>query len=151
MEKLWALLKNVTSEIFETMFFLFIEPPQGEAEAELLAQWQGPGLQTLISITGPQTFSFGLVLPLNLGREMAANFLGAQDTLTDAEVVDVIKECTNMIGGSLLTHLNNAAAYQLSIPQGGLVALDKIPVQGPLRQLLNLDNFPLGLYVNVPR
>jgi|GEM_PF-740541 len=148
MERLWSLILNVTSEILETMYFLFIEPGEAEGNGELRTQWHGPGVLATVAISGPQSFTFGLALPASLGKEMAMNFLGLADTeVGDDNIVDIVKESVNMIGGSLMTHLSNASAYKLGLPVGQITDLDSLGNQGALVKMLDVNGQPLEIFI----
>ncbi len=152
MDRLWALLLNVTSEILETMYFLFIEPSEAGDEAELRAQWHGSGMKATVVISGPQTFHFGIALPAALGQEMAKNFLGLADEEIDPDsVLDVVKESVNMIGGSLLASLKNASDYKLGLPRGQIIPLESVPNRGALIHMLNVNGQPLEIFISAEK
>lgn len=149
MERLWEILKNVTSEVFETMFYLFIEPQDDEDIYNLRSQWQGPGVLAQVTLQGPQTFTLGLALPVELCRLMAKNFLGLhEDEVSQESLVDVLKESSNMIAGLLVSHLNNSSAYQLQIPQGQLINLDAtINLKAAGKVLWDIDGHPMEMFI----
>lgn len=149
MSRLLMTLKDVTSEILETMFFLFLELPEPRDEASPPSVWRGQGIQSRITIQGPHILTLGLTVPLDLSREMAANFLGRRSPEIPIEnQLDVVREAANMIGGTFLTKLKNSAAYSLQIPEVQMVTLENLPFRaGKNTVRVEINQQPLELFI----
>lgn len=114
-------LKAATFEVLETMFYIFPEDP--EEKEKLL---RGAGLRAWVPVRGPKKFRVGLSVPLNLAREMAANFLGLdREAVTPEQLRDVVKETANMVAGALLAREQAPKIYQLESPQVVQVNLEE--------------------------
>ena len=110
------------AEVFETMFFTILEPldaipasedwPSGKDFVEAEISYSGNG------IVGELRFFF----PQGLARSLAANFLGEpQDKLSDAQLVDTVRETVNMGVGSMLGRIDPNGECTLGIPKARLV------------------------------
>jgi len=104
-------LKEVISEVLETMFFAVVEFEQGEAsnhpfdyESEiLLFNHEG---KIVISLQVSEEFA----------RMTTADFLGiGQDQVKDDDIEDSMKELANMIGGGYHARIDDAK-WELGIP-----------------------------------
>lgn len=106
------------SEVFETMFFTFLEPLDelpSSAEAEEAA---GDFVQALISYSGGEAGSFQFYFPKDLARNITVNFLGVDaDMVQENQIEDTVAETANMAIGSLLGKLDPQGKSSLSIPQ----------------------------------
>ncbi len=97
-------LKEVISEVLETMFFAMVEFDQSEPgnhpfdyESEILLF--NPEGQILISLQVSEEFA----------RMTTADFLGiGQDQLKDDDIEDSMKELANMIGGGYHARIDDA-------------------------------------------
>jgi CheY-specific phosphatase CheX len=111
-------LKQAISSVLETMFFL---PVQIIEESSLWDNWSQQKTQVwhvAVGFSGPVNGSFFLLVPASLAQEITANFLG----LDEAEVVpsqesDTVKEALNMIGGYVLSEVDQADEFQIGIPE----------------------------------
>lgn len=106
-------LKAATFEVLETMFFLFPENPEDHADL-----FHGPALKAWVPVKGPKNFQIGLMVPLELAREMAANFLGLEkDEVAPEKIDDVVKETANMVAGSFLWKEKAPGVFHLEPPE----------------------------------
>jgi CheY-specific phosphatase CheX len=106
-------LKAATFEVLETMFFLFPENPEDNADL-----FHGPALKAWVPVKGPKNFRIGLMVPLDLAREMAANFLGVEkDEVAQDKMDDVVKETANMVAGSFLWKEKAPGGFHLETPE----------------------------------
>lgn len=104
-------LKEVTSEVLETMFYLVPEDleggsPGGEGEYVVEIPIEGGGTKAAIYLS----FSS------NLAEQMAANFL-AEGEVSQPMIIDVLKEAANMMGGNLVSALDKKGEWKLGQPQ----------------------------------
>jgi len=107
------ILRAATFEVLETMFFLFPESAEG-----IDLEFQGPGLRAWVPVSGPQPFSIGITVPLELARELAANFLGVPSPeVSPEDLDDVMRELANMIVGAFLVQSRAAAVFRLTPPE----------------------------------
>ncbi len=115
-------LRDVISEVLETMFFTdvdFEECDTGSLPFEY-------GSETLL--VNPRGC---IVLNLRMGEKFArmitANFLGLDelkaDTVGEEELVDSLKEFSNMVAGGCHAHVNDAD-WKLGIPRAWRIGAD---------------------------
>ncbi len=106
-------LKAATFEVLETMFFIFPENPEDDADF-----FHGPGLRAWVPVRGPKNFRVGITVPQGLAREMAANFLGVEkDEVSPDDLEDVVKETANMIAGGFLYKEKAPEVFHLEPPE----------------------------------
>jgi CheY-specific phosphatase CheX len=105
-------LKEVISEVLETMFFAMVDfSRSGEGdrsfdyESEInLLNYNG---RTSISLCVSEAFA----------SLITANFLGVEENqLTDSDLKDSLKELANMVGGGFHARVNGVG-WQLGIPR----------------------------------
>ncbi|MFZ5776164.1 MAG: chemotaxis protein CheX [Thermodesulfobacteriota bacterium] len=103
------------SEVFETMFFTFLEPVESSPEQDELAPT--PCVEAVISYTGGHSGSFRFYFPVALARNLTVNFLGVDESdVQDNQVRDTAAETANMTIGSLLGKLDPNGTAKLAIP-----------------------------------
>lgn len=148
-----TILRNVTSEILETMFFLFLEPVEAENGPPAFSG-EIPAVQARIVLQGPQPYMLVITVPLALAREMAANFLGQRSPeLPIAKLNDIVKEFAQMVAGTFLTYLDNADVYRLQFPEVQPVNLEPRPAPtagSPVRGEINGHRFEMWLVTPLP-
>lgn len=111
------LIYETFSEVFETMFFTFLEPLEELADADAWDNGEGY-LRAAISYHGPHAGSFALYLPRRLARNITMNFLGADEKdINEEQMLDTAKETANMAVGSLLGQVDPAGESKLHIPE----------------------------------
>ncbi|MEQ1909917.1 MAG: chemotaxis protein CheX [Vicinamibacterales bacterium] len=122
--KLLTLLPAVVADVAEQAFFVWAEPCDGKAIAELIAASTVPGtdagwLAAHIEFRGASAGTFALQLPMALARELGAGMAGAPaaEALADEQLVDVAGELANMLCGALLTRVDRAQQFELLPPQ----------------------------------
>lgn len=148
--------------IFETMFFTFLEPvegnplspeilPEPEKETGLIPQPQGPWfLKSEIHFSGAQTGQLQLVLPYDLGETLAMNFLGFEEEVSESQVLDMACELTNMICGNLFSVFDKTAVYTLGAPSIQKLSFpDEAPPAKPSDLVLyfSADGQPITLQI----
>jgi len=114
--------------IFETMFFTFLEPADGnrpleealkeqEKESDLLLELHSPWfIKSEIHFTGLQAGFLRLFIPYDLSETLTMNFMGFEQEVTESQIVDMAGELTNMICGNLFSSLDKSSVYVLSSP-----------------------------------
>ena len=135
--------------IFETMFFTFLEPldenlPLSEAvaeqekESDLLPVSENAGwLKSVIHFTGPYSGLLQLFIPYDFSEILTKNFMGFEEEVTESQILDMAGELTNMICGNLFSSLDKASVYTLSSP-----STQKMDLQ---EKLINVDSGDLVL------
>ena len=108
-EKMMRQLKNVSFEILEDMFFIF---PEEENEIVLPPKL----IEGNIAISGGERIILRFFITKALARIMAANFMGEKKT-SDQEIIEVIKEFANMVGGNYVSLIDLEGRMQLGLPQ----------------------------------
>ncbi len=109
------------SEVFETMFFTFLEPLEEAPEKEELAC--GKFIEASIGYSGGYNGSFRFYFPWALGKNITVNFLGVdEEDVQDGQIMDTAAETANMAIGSLLGKLDPGGTASLAIPQPRMLA-----------------------------
>lgn len=102
--------------VAEQSFFAFAEPAEPPLdEITGYPEW----MEALVHFSGPVSGRFTLTLPVGLGRELCAAFLGSNpdDTLDPSALEDLVGELANMACGAWLTTVRRADAFALSHPE----------------------------------
>ena len=109
------------SEVFETMFFTFLEPLEEAPEKDELVC--GKFIEATIGYSGGCKGSFLFYFPWALGKNITVNFLGVdEDEVPDGQIMDTAAETANMAIGSLLGKLDPGGKATLAIPQARMLA-----------------------------
>jgi hypothetical protein len=106
-----AMMMKAISEVLETMFFLSIDfedrnlsGPVGLCEARIPVCVDGAELGIALRVAD------------DFARQAAANFLGVdEEKVGDAEVMDVLREMANMVGGTFIQYVGDGDS-RLGIP-----------------------------------
>ncbi|MEN6469813.1 MAG: chemotaxis protein CheX [Smithella sp.] len=108
MKKIQEILMNSIFEVFEKMFFVFLEPFDEDIQYDMM---------TSIQFSGPRKGDIKAYLSKGVASIMAQNMLGLErKDVTDKTMEDCAKEALNMIAGSFLNKLDAKQAFDLSIP-----------------------------------
>ncbi len=114
--------------IFETMFFIFLEPWAGDASSDQEAAEPSPDsgeltqpipagfLRSEIHFQGKHSGWLRLFLPYSLSELLTMNFMGFEEEVTEPQIVDLVGELTNMICGNLFSVLDKTSVYILGSP-----------------------------------
>jgi len=107
-KKTQEMLMNSIFEVFEKMFFVFLEPFDDEIKYDML---------TSIQFSGPVKGEIRAYLSAGIASIMVQNMLGLESKeVTDKTMEDCAKEALNMIAGSFVHKLDAAKVFDLSIP-----------------------------------
>ena len=134
-ENLDTAVISVVSEVFETMFFMVVDPP-GDTEGihppggirsnhsgELVEASLPNFLVSEIGFRGKASGKITLFLPRALAQKMASNFMGLEETeVSESQILDVAGELTNMISGNLLSRVDRKTNYQITLPRAGKIS-----------------------------
>jgi CheY-specific phosphatase CheX len=140
-ENLGRAAAQAVSHVFETMFFVFLEPcgspagegrggPREEEEAELLSS---------LGFQGRLRGSLRLRVPYTLARELATNFLGLETPASEAQAVDIVKELANMVCGNLFSIFDQQEVYRLDMPRAEVVRFHPEQEMAGAPETLRLD------------
>jgi hypothetical protein len=114
--------------IFETMYFTFLEPmgenlqqseevTEQEKESDLLPLSEDAGwLKSEIHFNGPNSGFLRLFIPYDFSEMLTKNFMGFEEEVTESQILDMAGELTNMICGNLFSSLDKSSVYTLSSP-----------------------------------
>lgn len=106
-----APMMRAISEVLETMFFLSID-----FEDRSLNGLAGPCEARIPVWLDGLEFSIALRVADDFARMAAANFLGVdEDKVEDVEVMDVVREMANMVGGGFIQKAGDCDS-RLGIP-----------------------------------
>jgi len=133
------------SEVFETMYFTFLEPVFEMPGAEELEKVDGY-YEARISFRGSRSGTFRFYLPRRLARNITVNFLGVDDEdVNESQVLDTVKETANMATGSLLGKIDPGGTLKLGLPESREAGAVKAEVMlsNPDAFLFNTEYGPL--------
>jgi hypothetical protein len=107
--------------IFETMFFILLDPVGGKELADQgdLSQRgspPGPFLRSEIPFEGYLSGSLSLLIPYSLSEMLAQNFMGFEEEVNESQILDVSGELANMVCGNLFSVLDKNSVYILGTP-----------------------------------
>lgn len=110
------------SEVFETMYFTFLEPlfevPPPEEISVSDAYYEAT-----IAFQGEKSGRIRFYLPARLARGITVNFLGVDEVdVNESQVLDTVKETANMAVGSLLGRIDPGGTMKLGLPQSQVAA-----------------------------
>lgn len=108
------------SEVFETMFFTFLEPLEEAPGKEELGS--GKFIEATIGYSGGCNGNFLFYFPWELGKNITVNFLGIDEgEVQDRQIADTAAETANMAIGGLLGKLDPGGTASLAIPQASVL------------------------------
>jgi len=117
-ETMMEAMREAISDVLETMFF---QPVQMSDTNCSLQEWfsDTPLLAgATLSLYGPSTGSFYLLLPATMVVGITANFLGVEEgEIHEEQKKDTIKEALNMIVGRMLSVSDKGGVLKLGIPE----------------------------------
>lgn len=106
------LMMDAIFEVFEKMFYIFLEP--------LSADDRRGDLAVLIRFDGDPSGVVTMNLSQGMAVRMAQNMLGLEEEELQGEILqDCAKEALNMICGNFLRKIAPAGVFHLSIPEMG--------------------------------
>jgi CheY-specific phosphatase CheX len=107
-KKIQELLMNSIFEVFEKMFFVFLEPVDEDVKYDMIAS---------IKFSGPIKGGIDVLLTRDLACAMVQNMLGVDETDMNPKLIeDCAKEAANMIAGNFLQKYDSSKVFDLSIP-----------------------------------
>ncbi|MRR16910.1 MAG: chemotaxis protein CheX [Deltaproteobacteria bacterium] len=141
-KKIQEMLMNSIFDVFEKMFFVFLEPRDEDIQYDLM---------TSIQFKGPLKGEIRSYLSTGMASVMAQNMLGLEPReVTDRTMEDCAKEALNMIAGNFLNKLEPEEVFDLSIPayakKSGKFAEDS---HAALSLSFDSDNRYFGIVLNL--
>lgn len=116
--KLMNMMRESISNVLETMFF---QPVQIHEDQVSLKGWFSQSVSlwgATLDFDGPLSGSSYLILSDRVANEITANFLGLEEEEIDQnQKEDTVKEALNMIGGKMLSFLEEEGVFKLGIPK----------------------------------
>lgn len=111
-------LKTAISSVLETMFFQPVQMDNSNCKLQDWLSKDKPLLGATLDFNGPFIGRCCLLLPVELIKEMTANFLGLEEEeVIEEQEKDTLKEALNMIGGQMLSLADKEGVCQLGIPE----------------------------------
>jgi CheY-specific phosphatase CheX len=108
MENIREILKESIFEVFEKMFFIFLEPG-GRAPVH--------DYEAAIRFDGPQRGAIRILFTRPVARLMVRNMLGlGNGDVTKPHVEDCTKEAANMVCGNFIVNLDASKKFTMSLP-----------------------------------
>ncbi len=108
MENIREILKESIFEVFERMFFIFLEPG-GRVMVH--------DYETRIGFEGPYRGTLRILFARPVARLMVRNMLGITDEKeVERHVEDCVKEAANMVCGNFLVNLDASKQFTMSLP-----------------------------------
>lgn len=141
-KKIQEMLMNSIFDVFEKMFFVFLEPYDEDIQYDLM---------TSIQFSGPMKGEIRSYLSRGIASVMVQNMLGLEPKeVTDKTMEDCAKEALNMIAGNFLNKLEPKEVFDLSIP-AYVKKSDKLSEDShaALSLTFDSDNRYLGIVLNL--
>lgn len=113
-ENIRQTLTKATFEVFEKMFFVFLEPVENE-------KFQCDAV-SYIDFGGRATGGLSLMMSRGVVEMMAQNMLGCEPSeITEQMIEDCSKEAANMVCGNFLRKMSEEDIFNLNLPQYALM------------------------------
>ena len=144
------IVSDVFCNVIEELAFMFGDP----AEAEDMMPADDAFWQAEMDFSGDNDGCILLLIPREMGHELAANFLGVDEEDEKAEklAADAMKELLNVTCGQILTAVaGEKALFKLSVPevsQHDLEYFDKMK-NDPHTVKVLVDDYPCMIKFNI--
>ena len=107
-KKIQEQLMNAIFEVFEKMFFVFLEPLDEAVKYDMV---------TSINFKGPISGNIHVFFTRGVAETMVQNMLSVDVSgVTEKLIEDCTKEAVNMISGNFLQKYDSSKVFDLSIP-----------------------------------
>ena len=111
MERIEKTMTSSIFEVFEKMFYIFLEP------LDAGSRYDEYDMEAAIGFDGTMSGNVRVLLSREIVMAMVQNMLGLRgDEITVQEMEDCSKEAVNMVCGNFLGRLDNREAFNLSLP-----------------------------------
>jgi CheY-specific phosphatase CheX len=109
MEKIQEIMGISIFEVFEKMFYIFLEPSN--------VLFDDYSVEADILFNGPIRGSVRMLFSLDMANAMVRNMVGLEDDeITEQDTEDCLKEAVNMVCGNLFGKLDSTEVFNLSVP-----------------------------------
>jgi CheY-specific phosphatase CheX len=109
MEKIQEIMGISIFEVFEKMFYIFLEPSD--------VMYDDYVVEADIVFDGPVNGSVRILFSPDMANAMVQNMLGLKDDeITEQDTEDCLKEAVNMVCGNLFGKLDSTKVFNLSVP-----------------------------------
>jgi CheY-specific phosphatase CheX len=109
MAKIHEIMRASIFEVFEKMFYIFLEPSDG-----IYADYD---VEADIVFNGPLRGSVRMLFSLDIANAMVQNMLAlGDDEITEQDREDCLKEAVNMVCGNFFGKLDSTKVFNLSVP-----------------------------------
>lgn len=128
MKKIEETMRLSISEVFEKMFFLFLEPPDDEDITY--------DMEAAIRFGGSVSGEVRILLAKDMAKTMVHNMLGLEEKEIVAQrIEDCSKEAANMVCGAFLGKFDRTRVFTLSSP----IFREGVGDLGPMRDACRMD------------
>ena len=111
-EKIQRAVRGAVPDVFEKMYFMFPEPVL-EEDPELSLPESCFKATVAVKNSSELLVLYGSE---KLVMDMAGSFLGTDQEIQEADLIDVFKEAANVIAGNIVTSLSLEGSISLDVP-----------------------------------
>lgn len=142
MKKIEEMMRLSIFEVFEKMFYLFLEP--------LSIEYGKYDMKSSIRFDGRVSGEVVILLSRDIVKVMVQNMLGlGSNEITGQHMEDCSKEAVNMICGNFLSKLDSASVFDLSIPSFRMESTGVESGENACRMDFDSDEGNVGVIVEV--
>lgn len=142
MKKIKETMRLSIFEVFEKMFYVFLEPLHSECGEY--------DMEAAIRFEGFMSGEIRILFSMDIVKAMIQNMLGLkEDEITIQRMEDCSKEAVNVICGNFLGKLNSAKVFNLSMPVFSEKSRDSGLSENIYRMDFDSDCGKVGLVVEV--
>lgn len=142
MKRIEEMTRLSISEVFEKMFFLFLEPPDDEESAY--------DMEAAIRFGGPVKGEMRILLTKDMAKTMVHNMLSLEgDEVVAQRIADCSKEAANMICGDFLGKFDSTRVFTLSAPTFREQIGNLEPAENACRMDFDSDGQKVGIIVEI--
>ncbi len=141
-EKIMEMMKSSISEVFNKMFFIFLEPLDNEnIEADM---------EAAVSFDGTISGEVRILLSREIVGAMIKNMLNlGEEEFAIHDIKDCSKEAVNMVCGNLLSKFDSSARFGMNVPVFREVPEKIEPSENVLLKGFDSDEGKLGMVVTL--
>jgi len=144
MQKIKEMLMESIFEVFEKMYYVFLEP--------LDVDQAGYDMTASIAFHGTTEGEIRVLISKRLAEKMVQNMLNVgEEGVTVKLMEDCLKEAVNMICGNFLRKFDSSRVFNLTLPafDGNAAVLDYRGSALPLRLAFESEGDGIGVSMNI--
>jgi CheY-specific phosphatase CheX len=142
MKKIEEMMRLSISEVFEKMFFLFLEPPDDEDITY--------DMEAAIRFEGSMRGEVRVLLTKDMAKAMVQNMLGLEeDEIAAQRIEDCSKEAANMVCGDFLGNFDRTRVFTLSSPVFRERLGDLDPMENACRMNFDSGGKKVGVVIEI--